>query len=178
MIVYVKHIDTPLGSMYGGTTDQGICFIEFIDRVKLDAELARLSKELDATLEPGEHPFLVQLEEELKEYFEKKRTQFNVPLHLTGTEFQKSVWNSLLEIPYGKTCTYKQQAVQLGQLPAIRAIAATNGQNKHAIVIPCHRVIGSDGNLTGYAAGLSKKAWLLDFEMDRKTRAPEFDFGD
>lgn len=178
MTVYVRHISTPLGSMYGGTTDQGICFIEFIDRVKLEAELVRLGKELDAALEPGEHPFLDQLEKELGEYFEKKRTHFDVPLHLTGTEFQRSVWSALLEIPYGKTLTYKQQAIQMGQLPAIRAIAATNGQNKHAIVIPCHRVVGSNGDLTGYAAGIAKKAWLLDFETDRKINAPEFDFGD
>lgn len=178
MIVHVKHIPSPLGSMYAGATDEGICFVEFIDRIKLDAELARLNKDLNATMQEGEHPLLMQLELELREYFEKKRTSFTVPLHLTGTEFQKSVWRTLLEIPYGKTRTYKQQAIQLGQLPAIRAIAATNGQNKHAIVIPCHRVIGSDGNLTGYAAGIGKKAWLLDFETDKKNKAPEFDFGD
>jgi len=150
--------------MYGGATEEGVCFIEFIDRVKLDKALSRLCKELNATIEPGDSEHLLQLESELREYFDKQRKEFTVPLHLTGTEFQKSVWHSLIGIPYGKTWSYKQQAIHLGQLPAIRAIASTNGQNKHAIVIPCHRVIGSDGSLTGYAGGIAKKDWLLKFE--------------
>jgi len=160
--------------MYGGASDVGICFIEFMDRVKLDTELALLCKELGATIEEGENKHLSQLEKELHNYFEKTLTVFSVPLHLTGTEFQKSAWRALTKIPYGKTWTYKQQAIYMGQLTAIRAMAASNGQNKHAIVIPCHRVIGSNGSLTGYAAGLLKKKWLLDFEMD-KSLAPEFD---
>lgn len=162
--------------MYAGATEQGICFVEFIDRIKLDKELARLSKELDAALEPGDNEHLQQLEQEMTDYFDKKITTFTVPLHLTGTDFQKSVWQSLMEIPYGKTWTYKQQAVRLEQLPAIRAIAATNGQNKHAIVIPCHRVIGSNGSLTGYAGGLDKKRWLLNFESDKVGQTLEIPF--
>jgi len=176
MIIFVKYIQTPLGPMYGGASDEGICFIEFIDRVNLEEELARLSKELNASIEHGEHPHLSKLERELNEYFDKKRRDFTVPLHLTGTTFQKAVWRSLLEIPFGKTWTYKQQAIHLGQLPAIRAIAASNGQNKHAILIPCHRVIGSNGSLTGYAAGLSKKEWLLKFEMDKVGQTLELVF--
>jgi len=176
MTIHVKHIQTPLGSMYGGADDQGICFIEFIDHIKADAGLARLCKELNAAILPGENEHLLKLEVELQEYFGKKRTAFSVPLHLTGTDFQKTVWKGLMEIPYGKTWTYKQQAIRLGNLPAIRAIAASNGQNKHAIVIPCHRVIGSNGKLTGYAAGLSKKEWLLKFEMDKVGQTLELPF--
>lgn len=176
MRIHYKTLQTPLGTMYGGATDQGVCFIEFIDRVKLDTELAHLSRELHAEIQPGEHSHLTQLEKELEEYFDRKRTHFNVALHLTGTDFQKSVWQMLREIPYGKTWSYKQQAIRMNQLSAIRAMAAANGQNKHAIVIPCHRVIGSDGKLTGYAAGLSKKKWLLDFEMERALKAPELAF--
>lgn len=176
MVIHLKQIQTPLGTMYGGASSQGICFIEFIDRIKLDAELTRLCRELNATIEPGENEHLLKLEEELNEYFDKKRTHFTVPLHLTGTDFQKSVWNLLTEIPYGKTWTYKQQALKMGNLPAIRAIAATNGQNRHAIVIPCHRVVGSNGSLTGYAAGLAKKDWLLKFEMDRVGQTLELNF--
>ncbi len=176
MHILVKHFETPLGAMCAGATEHGICFVEFIDRIKLDKELTRLSQDLNASQQPGENEHLLLLEKEIAEYFDKKRTGFTVPLHLTGTEFQKSVWHSLLEIPYGKTLSYKQQALRLGHLPAIRAVAATNGQNKHAIVIPCHRVIGSNGNLTGYAGGLNKKKWLLDFEMDKATLAPELPF--
>jgi AraC family transcriptional regulator of adaptative response/methylated-DNA-[protein]-cysteine methyltransferase len=173
--ILLKQIQTPLGSMYGGSTSQGVSFIEFIDNAKLEGELTRLSKELNAIIQPGENEHLMKLEKELHEYFEKKRKQFTIPLHITGTDFQKSVWNLLTEIPYGKTWTYKQQALKLGNLPAIRAIAAANGQNKHAIVIPCHRVIGSNGSLTGYAAGLAKKNWLLKFEMDQAGQTLELD---
>lgn len=176
MTVLVKHIQTPLGTMYGGATDLGVCFIEFIDRVHLDAELARLGRELQAEIAPGENEHLLQLEKELQEYFDKKRTEFTVPLHLTGTDFQKSVWETLIEIPYGKTWTYKQQAIKMDKLPAIRAVAASNGQNKHAILIPCHRVIGSNGQLTGYAAGLSKKEWLLKFEGGSQGQTMEMVF--
>ena len=176
MIIHLKQIETPLGTMYGGANDAGICFIEFIDRVKLDKELLRLNKELNAPIEKAEHAHLTLLEEELDGYFNKRKTGFTVPLHLTGTAFQRSVWQSLSGIPYGKTSTYKQQAIGLNQLPAIRAVAAANGQNKHAIIVPCHRVVGSNGKLTGYAAGLHRKKWLLDFESDKSGRAPEFPF--
>lgn len=169
MVILVKQFQTPLGTMHGGATDEGICFIEFIDRIKLDAELARLGKDLNATLEPGENQHLLQLETELAEYFDRKRKDFSVALHLTGTDFQRSVWHTLTGIPYGKTWTYKQQAIKMENLPAIRAIAACNGQNKHAIVIPCHRVIGSNGSLTGYAGGIAKKEWLLKFEREEQT---------
>lgn len=162
--------------MYGGASEKGVCFIEFIDAVKPDAKLERLCRELNASILPGENNHLMHLEEQLQEYFDKKRIGFTLPLHLTGTNFQKSVWNILTEIPYGKTWTYKQQAVRLGNLPAIRAIAASNGQNKHAIIIPCHRVIGSNGSLTGYAAGLRKKEWLLNFEMDKVGQTLEIPF--
>ncbi len=178
MIILCKQIETSLGPMYGGATDQGICFIEFIDRVKLNKELLHLNKELNAAIEPGEHPHLSVLEKELEDYFNNTRKQFTVPLQLTGTPFQRSVWQSLRQIPYGKTWTYKQQATGLNQLPAIRAVAAANGQNKHAILIPCHRVVGSNGDLTGYAAGLHRKKWLLDFERDKTGQSLELNFGD
>ena len=160
--------------MTGGATAQGVCFIEFIDRIRLECELERLKKELKAELVPGENAHLIQLRKELGEYFDRKRTDFTVQLHFTGTAFQQSVWDALCKIPYGKTWTYKQQALHMENLPGIRAVAAANGQNKHAIVIPCHRVIGSNGSLTGYAGGLSKKEWLLRFEGMEYT--PELPF--
>jgi AraC family transcriptional regulator of adaptative response/methylated-DNA-[protein]-cysteine methyltransferase len=162
--------------MIGGSTELGICFLEFTDRIRLEREMERLKHELQAEMVPGENELGVQLRQELNEYFAHLRTEFTVPLHLTGTPFQQKVWQALCEIPYGKVWTYKQQALHMENLPGIRAIAAANGQNKHAIIIPCHRVIGSNGSLTGYAGGLPKKEWLLKWESPVQT--PELPFGD
>lgn len=153
--------------MYLGASKEGVCFAEFVKEETAEARLDALCREIDAIIIHEEDRHLDQLERELAEYFDKKRTHFTVPLHMTGSDFQQSVWKALLLIPYGKTWTYKQQALHLDNLLAIRAIAAANGQNRHAIIIPCHRVIGSDGSLTGYAGGLSKKDWLLKHEGAR-----------
>lgn len=171
-----KTIPSPVGTLLAGAGDEGLCFVEFVDAGKQDAMLSRLGRELDAVLEPGEHGHLQQLEQELHAYFNRQRTTFTVPLQLVGTDFQKSVWKSLLEIPYGKTWSYKQQALWLNNLPALRAIASANGQNRHAIVLPCHRVIGSNGSLTGYAGGIARKAWLLKFEQGPQGQTLELPF--
>ncbi|BFM42842.1 methylated-DNA--[protein]-cysteine S-methyltransferase [Flavobacterium sp. CFS9] len=101
---------------------------------------------------------------QLQEYFEGKRTDFNLKLNPKGTDFQQKVWKSLLEIPYGKTISYMDQTKKLGDVKAIRAVASANGKNPLWIVVPCHRVIGTNGSLTGYAGGLSRKKWLLEHE--------------
>nr|WP_315223509.1 methylated-DNA--[protein]-cysteine S-methyltransferase [uncultured Flavobacterium sp.] len=101
---------------------------------------------------------------QLQEYFEGKRTNFNLKLNPKGTEFQQKVWKSLLEIPFGKTISYSDQTKKLGDLKAIRAVASANGKNPLWIVVPCHRVIGTNGSLTGYAGGLHRKKWLLEHE--------------
>lgn len=101
---------------------------------------------------------------QLQEYFEGKRTHFTFLLHPSGTEFQKKVWQELLNIPFGKTCCYLELSKKLGDVKAIRAVAAANGKNPLWIVVPCHRVIGADGSLTGYAGGLWRKKWLLEHE--------------
>jgi O-6-methylguanine DNA methyltransferase len=101
---------------------------------------------------------------ELDAYFKGALKKFTVPLDLQGSDFQKKVWMELLTIPYGETRSYEQQTTRLGDLKAIRAVASANGKNRIAIVVPCHRVIGKNGSLTGYAGGLDKKLWLLDFE--------------
>lgn len=108
---------------------------------------------------------------QLNEYFEGKRTQFDLILNPEGTEFQKKVWDTLQTIPYGKTCSYLELAQQLGDVKAIRAVANANGRNPLWIVIPCHRVIGSDGSLTGYAGGLYRKQWLLEHESPFKQQS-------
>jgi len=105
---------------------------------------------------------------QLKEYFEGKRQKFSLILNPEGTAFQKTVWDALQQIPYGKTCSYLELAKQLGDVKAIRAVANANGKNPLWIVVPCHRVIGSNGSLTGYAGGLHRKKWLLDHENPYK----------
>ena len=105
---------------------------------------------------------------QLKEYFQGKRTSFNLLLNPQGTKFQKLVWKGLSTIPYGKTISYLAQSKKIGDIKAVRAVAAANGKNPISIIIPCHRVIGSDGSLTGYAGGVWRKKWLLDFENPLK----------
>ena len=101
---------------------------------------------------------------QLQDYFDGKRTTFTFPLNPSGTDFQKKVWNELLHIPFGKTCSYLELSKKLGDVKAIRAVASANGKNPLWIVVPCHRVIGTDGSLTGYAGGLWRKKWLLEHE--------------
>ena len=113
-------------------------------------------------------PELAQAADQLTEYFEGKRQIFDLQLNPSGTSFQKKVWEALLDIPYGKTLSYMQLSKILGDPKAIRAVAAANGKNPIWIIIPCHRVIGSDGSLTGYAGGLHRKKWLLNHESPNK----------
>lgn len=112
----------------------------------------------------GENIFFSESIKQLDEYFNKKRTTFSVPLALQGTDFQKKVWNELLKIPFGETISYMQLAINLGDKKSIRAAGTANGRNPVAIIVPCHRVIGSSGDLVGYGGGLDKKKWLLEHE--------------
>ena len=166
-VIHMTEFVTPLGAMLAGATSEGICVLEFSNRIRLEKEFSDLQKLLNAVMLPGRNQHLDQLENELKEYFDGSRKTFTVPLHIPGNEFSQSVWQSLQEIPYGKTYTYKEQADKMNNPKAIRAIAATNGKNRLAIIIPCHRVIGSNGSMTGYAGGIDKKIWLLRFEKEK-----------
>lgn len=163
-VINITRFTTPLGPMFGCATIQGICLLEFTNRKMLETEFQDLSKRLNAVILPGTNKHLDQLEKEVAEYFESKRTKFNVALHTPGTGFQNKVWKILQDIPYGQTWSYEQQAIMLSNKKAVRAVASANGNNRIAIIIPCHRVIGKNGNLTGYAGGLERKKWLLDFE--------------
>jgi len=166
-------ISTPLGLMIAGATADGICLLEFINRIRLEQEINTLKNLLHADILPGRNEHLDQLEIELKQYFEGKLKIFRVKLHIPGNEFAQNVWKTLQEIPYGTTCTYKDQALRMNNPKAIRAIASTNGRNRLAIIVPCHRVIGSNGNMTGYAAGVDKKKWLLQFERNHSEKAAD-----
>ena len=163
-VIDLKRIETPLGTMIACADSSGICLLEFSDRKALPTELKQISKHFDATIIQGQNTHFITLEKELKEYFEGKRTDFSVPLSPVGTAFQKQVWEVLRTIPYGMTRSYQEQANILGNPKGVRAVANANGLNKISIIIPCHRVIGSDGKLTGYGGGIWRKQKLLELE--------------
>jgi methylated-DNA-[protein]-cysteine S-methyltransferase len=119
---------------------------------------------LDEQVADEQHPVLVETERQLDQYFAGKRKTFSIPLDMRGTRFQKNVWETLLAIPFGETRSYGQLAKQLGNTRATRAVGAANGRNPVSIIVPCHRVIGSSGKLTGFAGGLDAKAHLLSLE--------------
>jgi len=120
----------------------------------------------DDVVERPEHAVLVVAAAQLRQYFEGRRTSFEVPLDLHGTDFQKKVWRALAEIPFGETVSYAEQAARLGDANKARAVGAANGRNPVSIVLPCHRVVGADGSLTGFAGGLDAKRFLLQHEAD------------
>jgi AraC family transcriptional regulator, regulatory protein of adaptative response / methylated-DNA-[protein]-cysteine methyltransferase len=163
-IIYIDRFSTKLGAMFACATDIGICLLEFTDRRMLEAEFKDLRKRLNAVIVPGTNKHIVQAKEEIQAYLSGNLQHFTVGTDAPGTEFQKRVWELLKTIPYGETCSYLDQAKRLGNPKAVRAVANANGMNRIAIIIPCHRVIGSDGSLTGYAGGLPRKKWLLGME--------------
>jgi len=165
-IINIVRFTTPIGPMFACATPKGICLLDFTDRRMLETEFKDLCKRLNAVILPGTNHLLDTVQSEVAEYFSGKRKNFTVPLDTPGTDFQKSVWQILQDIPYGKTRSYKQQAVAVGNPKAIRAVASANGHNRVSIIIPCHRVIGSDGSLVGYGGGLQRKKWLLDLESE------------
>ncbi|RJP69376.1 MAG: methylated-DNA--[protein]-cysteine S-methyltransferase [Ignavibacteriales bacterium] len=169
-VINVMRIETPLGPMFAGATDEGICLFEFTDRKMLETELKTLSRLLSASIIQGSNSQLINLKQQIDEYFKGNRKIFNLPLITPGSQFQNIVWNELQKIPYGTTRSYKTQAASVKRPEAVRAVANANGQNRIAIIIPCHRVIGEDGHLTGYGGGLWRKKWLLDFEKENLSK--------
>jgi AraC family transcriptional regulator of adaptative response/methylated-DNA-[protein]-cysteine methyltransferase len=163
-MIDLKRIETPIGTMIACADENGICLLEFSDRKALPTELKDISKHFNANIMQGENKHFQLLEKELSEYFDEKRKNFTVPLSPVGTDFQKNVWKVLQTIPYGMTRSYQEQAELLGNPKAVRAVANANGSNKISIIIPCHRVIGSDGKLTGYGGGIWRKQKLLELE--------------
>ncbi len=148
--VYDIHIlETPIGKMIATANQEAIVSLSFIDKTLKVA---------------SKNPLLIRLEKELQEYFQNKRIAFTLPLNPAGTIFQKNVWDTLLTIPYGATLSYANEAKRLGNPKAIRAVANANGKNPIAILIPCHRVISTDGSLGGYNGGIEKKEFLLALE--------------
>ena len=163
--ILLSRTTTPLGPMFIAATATGVCLIEFVDRRMLETEFKDLQRLLNTKIITGENGHSKQAKKELQEYFEGKRQDFEFSLEHPGTKFQNQVWNGLKDIPYGETRTYQQQAININNPNAVRAVGTANGCNRISIVVPCHRVIGKDGNLTGYGGGLERKRWLLDHEL-------------
>jgi len=173
--LYITRLATPLCPMTACASGQGVCLLEFTDNQRIVRELQDLVKRLDAVVIPETNSHLDQLQAELGAYFSGQLKSFAVSLHTPGTAFQQAAWRILRDIPYGETRSYKQQAIAIGNPKAVRAVAAANGQNRVSIVIPCHRVIGTDGSLTGYGGGVDRKKWLLEFEKARGVQIRLFD---
>lgn len=157
---------SPCGDLILGSFEDKLCLCDWAvkkDRAAIDS---RLLKVMRANYEEKTSVTIKEAEKQLDEYFNKKRKVFDIPLLFTGTDFQQSVWNKLLEVPYGSTISYRELAVEVGKPTAVRAVANANGANAICIFTPCHRVIGSDHSLTGYSGGLEAKKFLLNLEIN------------
>lgn len=168
--LYLHRVTTPLGPMLAGATDKALCLLEFIDRPMLPTQLKRIRSRFQETPMPGTNAIIGELEKELHAYFEGRLRSFSVPLDLRGTAFQEQVWHALFGIAYGTTASYGDLSKAIANPGAVRAVARANGDNRMAILIPCHRIIGSNGSLTGYGGGLHRKRFLL--ELEQGVRSP------
>lgn len=153
MSYYSRLISTPIGKMIAKSDEEVLTYLDFIDKESMQEGNSN-------------HPILIRLEQELGEYFAKKRRSFTIPLSPSGTAFQKGVWDTLLKIPYASTISYADEAKMFGNPKATRAVANANSKNPISILIPCHRVIASNGSLGGYSGGLWRKEFLLSHESE------------
>lgn len=157
-------LDTPLGPMIAIADEEGLYLLEFIDRRGLEREIERLRIRMKAVIIPGMSLAIEAMDKELEQYFNGTLQTFKTPFHLIGSIFQKEAWDALIDIPYGKTRSYLEQAKFIGRPTAFRAVATANGANTIAIAIPCHRIINTNGELGGYGGGLARKKWLIEHE--------------
>jgi AraC family transcriptional regulator, regulatory protein of adaptative response / methylated-DNA-[protein]-cysteine methyltransferase len=171
-LITIDWVESPLGPLVLGASSEGVCLLEFTDRRMLEAQFETLRKRFRRPVAPGSNRFTDQLKAELAEYFDRKRTNFDVPLYAPGTPFEEKVWKSLRKIAYGSTCSYQDLAREIGDAAAVRAVGRANGKNRIAIVIPCHRVVNKDGKLGGYGGGLWRKQYLLNLEQTDQDLIP------
>lgn len=160
----VARLDTPLGPMLAAASDKALCQLEFADRRGLEKSYAEMRHRFKLPVVPGDNAILQQLRQELLEYFCGGRKRFTVPVALRGTAFQERVWGELQKIPFGQTVSYEVVAKQIGATAAGRAVARANGTNRLYLLVPCHRVIAKDGQLSGYGGGVWRKRLLLEME--------------
>ncbi len=160
--IYITYYKTNYGELILGSFQEKLCLCDWRYRKMRTTIDARIQKELGVSYSEGETAVLTEIQ--LSQYFSKERTVFSIPLLFVGSDFQKTIWNALLQIPYGKTDTYLGLSKKINNEKAIRAVANANGANALSIIVPCHRIIGSNGNLVGYAGGLAIKKKLLQLE--------------
>ena len=157
-------LDTPLGPMLVVSDEDGLYLLEFVERRGLEREIEHLRIKTKSAIIPGRTTVIDSIEEELANYFAGKLKNFKTPIHMLGSPFQKMAWQELINIPYGQTRSYMEQAQAIGKPTAFRAVANANGANQLAIIIPCHRIINSNGELGGYGGGIIRKQWLINME--------------
>lgn len=162
--IITKTFESPVGELILGSYDQKICLCDWRYRKMRQPIDKRISAFYNSGFEEGTSELIEETVIQLEEYFSGNREMFDIPLAFIGTEFQKQVWSELVSIPYGQTMSYMQLSEKLENSGAIRAVASANGANALSIIVPCHRIIGSDGSLTGYAGGLPAKKKLLQLE--------------
>ena len=168
-----EEVSSPLRPMLAVASERGLCLLEFLDRRAIAGAMRDLSVRFGSAIVPGTNEHVARIRTELAEYFSGGRRRFEVALDLRGTTFQRRVWDRLLDIPFGETVSYSRLATELGRPGAVRAVGQANGRNPVAIVVPCHRVVRTDGTLCGYGGGLWRKRWLLDHELhQRRTGEP------
>lgn len=159
--MYIDYLDTPIGIVEIRASTEGITSIFFAESATNATNPSKLTH---------------RCTQQLEEYFVGKRKKFDVPLDQQGTEFQKSIWACLVKIPYGEVASYRDIAYSIHKPKAVRAVGAANGRNPISIIVPCHRVIGTNGSLTGYAWGLERKAWLLEHEQGKSAQQASLAF--
>ncbi len=162
--IIIEYFNSQAGELIVGSFNNQLCLCDWRYRKMRSSIDKRIQAGLETSYEEGNSEVIEETIFQLNEYFAGDRTEFNIPLLLVGSDFQKKVWNSLIEIPHGKTETYLGLSKKLGDEKAIRAVATANGANAISIIVPCHRIIGSDGSLVGYAGGISTKKKLLNIE--------------
>ena len=164
--INIQYYKTKIGELLLGSFENKLCLMDYRYRRMRNSVDNRIQKSTNAHYVEKNNDVLETAKQQIDEYLNKGRTTFDLPLLMLGTEFQKSVWNGLLAVPYGETSSYLQLAQSIDNEKAVRAVASANGANAMSIIIPCHRIIGSDGSLVGYAGGLPAKKHLLDLEKN------------
>jgi AraC family transcriptional regulator of adaptative response/methylated-DNA-[protein]-cysteine methyltransferase len=167
-VLKVSWLDTKLGPMVAIADEEALYLLEFVNWKGLELQVLRLRQKTNSTIIPGTTVIISMVEKEMGQYFEGKIKKFKTPIYFLGSPFQQCVWEELLKIPYGETRSYAELAKAIEKPTAFRAAANANGANMHAIIIPCHRVINSNGDAGGYGGGITRKAWLIQHEHQNK----------
>ncbi len=162
--IYIQDIESPIGTLGAVVHDDRLVFLQFKDAVHYERDLKKCKQLLRKELVNKPHPLFAALQQQLNEYFAGNRQSFDIPIEFVGSPFQRRVWECLADVPFGNTFSYTEQAERCGQPTAVRAVSSAVALNKVLILVPCHRIISSDGNTGGYSGGTNRKQYLLQLE--------------